>query len=288
MKMALTSKGLYKIATGEETKPTEAHESTKWVQRDARAQFIIANALDNKIINTIMICDSAKEVLDKLDTNHAQKTALNKHLILQKFYEIKMGENDTKSEYRSNIRNIAEQLKDLSVPRSDEDIMCKIILGLPTKYNSFTTAWDSETTKTLDNLETRLLKEETLYNNRNEDTSDNQPLFAKPNRLNQAKNNNRTSKSKKPSFVITATNPDTGGRNVEKGNGTTTEGVTRTKTRNRSPPIKRMLHSQQRRMLHHLKVKAYGLVTQARRHTCVSEGSISLSSNQYHMTTQSR
>ena len=81
----------------------------------------------------------------------------------QRFHEYKMESNDTVSQHISKVQNMAAQLNDVGEAVSDVAIMAKILASLPPRFNALKTAWDSVELerKTLENLQERLLKEET-------------------------------------------------------------------------------------------------------------------------------
>ena len=81
----------------------------------------------------------------------------------QRFHEYEMESNDTISQHISKVQNMAAQLNDVVETVSDVAIMAKILASLPSRFNALKTAWDSvePERQTLENLQERLLKEET-------------------------------------------------------------------------------------------------------------------------------
>ena len=99
----------------------------------------------------------------KLALIHEQKSETNKLIMTQRFREYKMESNDTISQHISKVQNMAAQLNDVGEAVSDVAIMAKILASLPSRFNALKTAWDSvePERQTLENLQERLLKEET-------------------------------------------------------------------------------------------------------------------------------
>ncbi|GBP40447.1 Copia protein [Eumeta japonica] len=124
--------------------------------------FIITSSMDFKQITLIENCETAKEIMEKLESIYEQKSELCKMLIHEKFYQYKMSENDSVAQHISKVENLAKQLKESGESVSEMAIITKIIGTLPLKYRSIRQAWMSldPTQQTLNNLTARLLDEE--------------------------------------------------------------------------------------------------------------------------------
>jgi transposase InsO family protein len=153
---ALKAKGL-KIST---PKPTENVD--QWLKDDGMAMFIITSAMDLKQIALVENCDSAFEVMNKLETIYELKSELNKMMMHERFYQYKMSATDNIAQHIAKVESLAKQLKESGESISDTAIMTKILSSLPTKYRSLRQAWMSldPTKQTMINLTARLLDEE--------------------------------------------------------------------------------------------------------------------------------
>ena len=69
----------------------------------------------------------------------------------------------------TRLQKISKQLTDLGQTITDESLVAKILMSLPDKFSNFVSAWDSTelSRKTLENLESRLVKEELVLYKRN-------------------------------------------------------------------------------------------------------------------------
>ncbi|KAL4704161.1 hypothetical protein ACJJTC_007144 [Scirpophaga incertulas] len=76
-------------------KPEDKDELLKWNKDDGMAMFIITSATDLKQIALIENCESALEIMTKLESIYEQKSELNKMIIHERFYQYKMESNDS-------------------------------------------------------------------------------------------------------------------------------------------------------------------------------------------------
>ena len=163
MKCILRAKGVYNVADGTMVKPEQAGAHLNaWLKNDAIAMCILTSALELKQITIIENCESAKEILNKLDSVYEQKSEVNKMLVHEKFHAYKMDPNDSIAQHVSKIENLAQQIKDSGEAISDAAIMTKILSTLPQKFRYVRQAWFSlaEDRQNIANLTARLLDEE--------------------------------------------------------------------------------------------------------------------------------
>ncbi|CAG9135946.1 unnamed protein product [Plutella xylostella] len=142
--------------------PKPATNESDWLKKDGMAMYILTSSMDLKQITLIENCETAQEIMMKLESIYEQKSELNKMLIHERFYQYKMSVSDSVAEHISKVENLAQQLKDSGESVSDLAIITKILGTLPTKYRSLRQAWMSLDPKqqTLINLTARLLDEE--------------------------------------------------------------------------------------------------------------------------------
>ncbi|GBP34055.1 Retrovirus-related Pol polyprotein from transposon TNT 1-94 [Eumeta japonica] len=106
IKCALKAKGI------DISIPKPEINSTEWLKNDGMAMFIITSSMDFKQITLIENCETAKEIMEKLESIYEQKSELCKMLIHEKFYQYKMSENDSVAQHISKVENLAKQLKE--------------------------------------------------------------------------------------------------------------------------------------------------------------------------------
>jgi transposase InsO family protein len=156
IKCALRAKGL------DINIPKPELDWEQWNKDDGMAMFIITSAMDFKQIALVENCETALELMTKLESVYEQKSEFNKMLVHEKFYQYKMSPSDSMAQHISKIESLAQQLKDNGEKLSETAIITKIISTLPVKYRSLRQAWMSldPTKQTLHNLTARLLDEE--------------------------------------------------------------------------------------------------------------------------------
>lgn len=88
----------------------------------------------------IITCQTANEMWQRLSNIHEQRSAVNKSVLLSRFYEYRMGVNETVMQHVAKIENLARQLNDVGEVLSDVAINTKILMTLPEKFNPLITA----------------------------------------------------------------------------------------------------------------------------------------------------
>ena len=187
MRAYLKFHGLLGIVEGTEARPTtkrRTEQLVEWEQKDEKAQFVISYGLEANIIRHIMSLNSAAEMWSRLSAIYEQKNKTSIHILLQKFYNYKMQPDATITEHVTAIEELAKQLTDLNQKPTDDQIITKVLYTLPPKYHHVAAAFDMlpEEQQTLPNLLPKLLKVETMSNEINEvSTNENVALISKSN-----------------------------------------------------------------------------------------------------------
>lgn len=158
VKCALRAKGL----NIEKARPAEANSQVQWDKDDGMAMFILTSSMDLNQISLIENCETAKQVMTKLEAIYEQKSEYNKMLIHEKFYQYSYSVNDTMAQHVSKVESLAKQLRETGEKISDTAVMTKILSTLPSTYRSLRQAWLSldENSQTIQNLTSRLVDEE--------------------------------------------------------------------------------------------------------------------------------
>lgn len=171
----LKAEKLMAVVDGSEAEPEDNTTAkwTAWDGKNARAQVILLTTITQDVIQCLVNCKNATEMWTKLLTIHEQKTELSRELIWQQFYEYRMSDGEKIASHIAKVESLVKQLKDVNETISDSAISSKIINSLPSKYNSFRTAWDSVAfaDQTMANLTARLLKEETRMSQSDDEMS---------------------------------------------------------------------------------------------------------------------
>lgn len=197
MKVIFNSFELTSIITGEWKKPSskitkiekETDEEARarwhrltidWNRADGKCQKLIVTSVDNGPLQNLINCESAYDMWEKLLAIHEQKSEASIHLLQQKFFSYSMEATDDMSTHISKVTNLGMRLKQSGEPVTDNMVMTKILMTLPDMYNHFYSAWDSipAVDKTINNLTSRLLIEESRLQQRNLSVMENQKSIA--------------------------------------------------------------------------------------------------------------
>lgn len=119
---ALKAKGL----NINEEKP-KVGDTTQWDKNDGMAMFLLTSSMELNQISLIENCETAKEVMTKLESIYEQKSELNKMMVHEKFYQYKMSSTDSIAQHISKVENLAKQLKETGEEISNTAIMTKIL-----------------------------------------------------------------------------------------------------------------------------------------------------------------
>lgn len=111
---ALKAKGLNIHAA----RPTIG-DTNPWEKNDGLAIFIIASSMELIQIFLIENCETAKEVMKKLESIYEQKSKFNKMMMHEKFYQYKMSPTDNIAQHISTLENLGKQLKESGEKISD-------------------------------------------------------------------------------------------------------------------------------------------------------------------------
>lgn len=176
IKVLMIANECYGVAEGTELKPEPLRDGAnaaavaeyqkelrKWLKLDGTAQKLIVLHTSEQTLLHVIDCESAHQMWNKLKYVFEGKTETNIHLLQQKWFSLTKETTDDMATYIAKVRDIAHKLNLLGEPISEKMIMTKILMTLPPSLNYFSAAWDSTplVLRTLDNLVTRLMIEET-------------------------------------------------------------------------------------------------------------------------------
>lgn len=181
LKILLNSDGHYDTIMKE--KPTEETGLTAWMKADLNAQKMIVTSVTEKVMSNLLGCSNSKEMLNKLEALYGLKPDSSVSVLQQKFHSCLYDNRDTMAEHITKLETIAYQLKSLKEEISEQMLISKILSTLPKEYAHFHSAWDSApmSERTLTNLTSRLLLEESRLKNREESVALKTVNVEKPN-----------------------------------------------------------------------------------------------------------
>lgn len=150
MKVILKSKGVYEVIEG--SVPVKSQDDTdgqiylkvlsEHKKKDLKAQEIIVSRLEDAPMAHILTCDTAKEMWMKLCSVYEHTSEVSIHMLQKKFFNYSHSGKDI-SAYISGLEEIRTQLKQHNEEISDQMFMTKILMGLPSDYHHFISAWES-------------------------------------------------------------------------------------------------------------------------------------------------
>ena len=135
---------------------------TDWEDKDANAQKCIITSLDKKPTFHVMNCETSKEMWDKLHAIYEGKNDTNMHLLQQKWFSLAYDSKDDIAMHISKVEDLCFKLRAIGENISDNMLMTKMLMTVPSSYKHFITAWEStnQTERTVENLMSRLMIEE--------------------------------------------------------------------------------------------------------------------------------
>lgn len=172
--ICLKAKDLFKLVdpghTNTDTGSTSKSESktattsADYDVKDAQVQRLIIKNIDENLLIHIMDCTSGKDMYNKLKFLFQQTTAQQKVTLATELFAFKYEESKTAAENIARLTNISFRLKNIGQEVPPEMILAKILSSLPSKFESFRSAWDStvETERTIENLVARLTALESM------------------------------------------------------------------------------------------------------------------------------
>jgi len=164
MEIIFRAEKILDVVDGKTTRPetTEAEKRRAWDENNSKGMLIISTGLEYSQLQTVIACDTAAQMWNRLKSVHEQRSSVNKVTLKQQFFSYRMNPNESIAQHISKIESMALALADVSERVTDVDKIAKTLESLPSSYGAFINAWDSydETKQTFENLTSRLLKEE--------------------------------------------------------------------------------------------------------------------------------
>ncbi|XP_049946948.1 uncharacterized protein LOC126447546 [Schistocerca serialis cubense] len=141
-------------------------------KENAKCMFLISTLVDDTQMQSLLVCETAHKMWNKLRSIHEQWSETSRLTITQCFHEYWMNAYDSVVAHVAKVENLGLQLRNVGEKISDVAVMAKVIEVLPSKYKSLKTAWDSvpASQQNMETLTERLIKEECQMNMSDEET----------------------------------------------------------------------------------------------------------------------
>lgn len=178
VRIILTASDVYDIVAGQRPAPeaitqgeaatvaARARKIREWMKEDSVAQRIIVTSVTEPVLLHIINCTSSKQMWDNLCAVYENKTDTSVHMLQRQWFSLVKDPTDDMATHVSKIQDICHRLKALGEDITDNMMMTKILMTLPSCYDHFATAWESTALdqRTLSNLTSRLIMEEARKN----------------------------------------------------------------------------------------------------------------------------
>jgi len=163
---------------------TNQAEIDKWIADDNLAVHYLFNTCGQEQQDTLLTCTSAHQIWSSLTSRYQQNTVEKRQSLQQEFLNYKLNPEHSIRVHVEAIKLLVKQFKDAGGTADDEGTINKILTSLPPSYHSFLSSWESAAIadRTLDNLTTRLIREEARNSLRNggERSQDDKAFFGLP------------------------------------------------------------------------------------------------------------
>ncbi|MCP3667059.1 MAG: DDE-type integrase/transposase/recombinase [Gammaproteobacteria bacterium] len=190
MMMVLKNQKMWRVVSGDETRPTgvpveggnvaaAAKELADWQEKDERACSEIHLHLGDNQLPMVMHMKTAKESWDKLKEYYLQETTQNIIFLKRKYEALKLEEGCDMQEHLNKGQELVEQMNAIGVNTAESEQVLRLLMSLPNSYDNFRSNLELTDGLTFQKLCQRLLTEEQRRKEHyGDDQSSNQVLFS--------------------------------------------------------------------------------------------------------------
>lgn len=130
--------GQHKALLGRDKKPTTM-SNEDWEEMDMKAVSSIRMCLADNFIFNVRGEKTASGLWAKLESLYQSKSLLNRILLKNRLYSLKMKEGAKVSEHLNTFNDILSQLESIGVKMDDEDKAVTLLCTLPDSYDNLVT-----------------------------------------------------------------------------------------------------------------------------------------------------
>lgn len=143
-----------------------AANSQIWDDQVAAAQAFIMRGLELEQLKHLSDCTTAAQMWSKLKIVHSERSEQSAQILLEKFINSKMDEEESMADYIARVTSLAQRLKDIKLEQKEPMIITKILSSLPAKFDHVRTAWYAvpRSEQNIERLTDHLVNEESLIN----------------------------------------------------------------------------------------------------------------------------
>lgn len=134
---------------------------TRYERNEGRAMNSIIQSLDVERANLVLVCKTAKEMMEKLNSIYEKNSEIRVMTLYEEYFSLKMKDDETVTGYVAKVNQLAFEIEQQDEKLSDKMKMSRIISSLPSKFNNYKTVWyNTKETRTIDTLMSSLQLEE--------------------------------------------------------------------------------------------------------------------------------
>ncbi|KAJ9552349.1 hypothetical protein OSB04_016394 [Centaurea solstitialis] len=134
MQALLKQQGIWTPLVGE--RPDEMSDS-KFAKQDEKAHSTILLSLADKVIYEVADEETVASQWLKLESLYMTKSLMNKLLLKQRLFSLRMKEGMPFKEHLDELNSILMDLKNVEVKIEDEDVALILLVSLPASYENF-------------------------------------------------------------------------------------------------------------------------------------------------------
>jgi hypothetical protein len=162
MRFIFQSRDMYSIVNGtlKKSSLTTPADQLQWEKKDKQAIVAILGTLDSFHKQEVINCSTSHEMWSQLQAYHDQHSEECIIALQAKYYNLKLNEGESIAVFISTLQKLAKQLTDLGQAVTEQQLISKIICGLPASFDPLLLAWDNIplVDRTLLGLQSRLIK----------------------------------------------------------------------------------------------------------------------------------
>lgn len=140
-----------------------AANTQAWDDADAAAQAFIMRGLELEQLKHLTDCTTAAQMLK---TVHSERSEQSAQVLLKKFINSKMDEEESMADYIAKVTSLAQRLKNMYFEQKEPMVISKILSSLPAKFDHVRKAWYAvpRAKQNIERLTDHLVNEESLIN----------------------------------------------------------------------------------------------------------------------------
>lgn len=117
-----------------------AADTQAWNDQDAATQAFIMRGLELVQLKHLTDCTNAAQMWFRL-TVHSERSEQSAQILLEKFINSKMDEEESIADYIARVTSLAQRLKDMDLEQKEPMVIAKILSSLPAKFGYVRTAY---------------------------------------------------------------------------------------------------------------------------------------------------